>query len=281
MSIEFICEHCGETLRVEEYLGGQAIECYHCHGRVVIPQEGETAIIEFQCLSCGMKFRVPVGRAGSRTTCPECSAVLEVPLVEGTAAPPPLQTPDTRDVAPEVFEESAPAAPSPRIARHTPIGRPPIAPDAAQGAEESQDVLYVPPQQKVGVGVIFLLLGIAAAILIGVFVILKKQTPDPSKMPPLHARVKYDLARDALTITNAMGDPWHGVVITIRTRRGPYSFNVDKLAQRESVTIECGKFVGKGGEALDTTKTPGTDLIIMATCRDDVRRTEAVLTQRH
>ena len=40
MNIDFICEHCGKQLSVEDYMGTQQIDCYHCNQPVVVPSEG-------------------------------------------------------------------------------------------------------------------------------------------------------------------------------------------------------------------------------------------------
>jgi DNA-directed RNA polymerase subunit RPC12/RpoP len=275
MSIEFICEHCGGTLRVEDYLAGQTIECQHCRRPVAIPQEGVTAIIHFRCLACGEKFRVPHTLSGSRTKCPECGAVLEVPAT-GSEAPAPPEDAPAPPVADDTFDEPAPTVTAHRIARHSRKGRR-SAPGTQLDAAEPGDVLYVPSQQKMGVGMIILFVGIAALAVIALLVLLKK-TDAPERMPSLDAEVKFDPIRDVLIITNTMAEPWEGVVLTVRTRHGgEYTYNLERLAPREPLTLSCSRFTDDNGQALDNVKNPGDVLIIMARYGGRTHRREAVM----
>ncbi|HUW57322.1 MAG TPA: hypothetical protein VMZ92_11865 [Planctomycetota bacterium] len=279
MGIEFICEHCGKTLDVEEYLAGQRIECYHCHGPVVIPDEDEVAIIEFQCLGCGTEFRVPSSRAGSRTKCPKCEAMLVVPEPVGgmpvsRGAPAPAPTPE----AGLVYEDDLPAAP-PRtpLVRALQATRRPSPVKPGQPAEGEDEEFVAPPRSGVSAGWIIFFAALALFLVIAIGVFVAKREPSGARTPgssssrssgtryvQIFAQVKYNGILDVFQIVNATPDVWQDVTFTIETASGNYTVHRDVVAPNDPVTLEGKQFTDTGGTPFNVATTPGTHFVVTA-----------------
>ena len=280
MTIEFICEHCGKPLNIEEYLAGQQIECYHCRQRVVIPDEDEIAIIEFQCLGCGREFRVPASRSGGRTKCPKCEAVLVVPEPGGTVAPftqAAAGEPPPREVQP-VDEEEFPTLPprASRVRARRAAGRQPR--DArGEPDEDEEEELLAPPRSGVSAGwiIFFAALALFLVIAIGVFVARREPagagrstaTPRRTIGPEyvqIYARVKYNATLDIFQIINGTPDVWRNVTVTIETSSGNYTVHRDVVAPNDVLTLQGKDFTGAGGTTFDAKTMKGTHVVITA-----------------
>ena len=279
MTIEFICEHCGKTLDVEEYLAGQQIECYHCRQPVVIPDEDEVAIIEFQCLGCGTEFRVPASRVGSRTKCPKCEAKLVVPEPAGGA---PLSreaytAPPMTDTG-VVYEDDLPASP-PRtpLVRSLQAGRRAAAVAPGQPAEADEEDTVQPPRSGVSAGwiIFFAALALFMVVAIGVFISKREPSgrrgtgttgrrPSSTKYVQIYAQVKYNGILDVFQIVNATPDVWQDVTFTIETASGNYTVHRDVVAPKDPVTLEGKQFTGTGGTPFNAATMPGTHFVVTA-----------------
>jgi LPXTG-motif cell wall-anchored protein len=282
MDIEFVCEHCGRTLKVQDYLAGQATQCYHCKAPVVIPQEDEVAIIEFQCLGCGTQFRVPSSRAGTRTKCPKCEAVVAVPGVDGRmVAPPPVVPRETPVPEPQPAPVEEPLPPPPPIA-------PPQAMQRRRGgaglprggqasAEEGSDEEYLtPPKTGVQPVWIFLWVGVAVLLIIGIWMVAGNVRPtDQTGIgEKLLARIQYDQPLDAFVITNQSQEMWRDVNLTIETpEKTSYTYHMDILRPMEPVTVEGKQFLSKTGAAFDGTTMKGERVVVTAQLPSGTRGT--------
>ena len=279
MTIEFICEHCGKKLHVEEYLAGQQIECYHCHESVVIPEEDEVAIIGFQCLGCGTAFRVPASRAGSQAKCPKCEAVLTVPQPGGGTAPlvrPGAQEPPSRELEP-IYSEELPTLPprTPLVRALRAAGREPrTARDEPTGDDEEE--LVAPPKSRVSAGWIIFFAALALFLVIAIGVLVAKREPSgpggtavgprrpiSTQYVQIFARVKYSGSPlHIFEIVNGTPDVWRDVTLTIETSSGDYNVHRDVLAPNDRLTLEGRQFIGAGGTAFDPEKMQGKHLVI-------------------
>ncbi len=280
MTIEFICEHCGRMLNIEEYLAGQQIECYHCHELVVIPEEDEVAIIKFQCLGCGREFRVPASRAGSRAKCPNCEAMLVVPQPGGPAAAAPRaagEEPPPGELQP-LYEEELPTRPprAPRARALRPAGR---QPQTARGepTEGEEEEFVAPPKGGVSAGWIIFFAALALFLVIAIGVSVTKKEPRGAGGPAvgprrtigaqyvqIYARVKYNGALDVFQIVNGTPDVWRNVTFTIETSAGNYTVHRDVVAPNDVLTLQGKEFIGAGGTTFDAKTMRGTHVVITA-----------------
>jgi len=264
MNIDFVCEHCGKTLSLEDYLGGQSVECYYCHGPVVVPQEGEVGVIEFQCLGCGTSFRVPGRRAGSRAKCPKCQAVLVVPQASAGPGSPPRPTISSRrgETSQLIFEESLPplARARPVLQTHRGVGPPgPGVAGPPPRAAASGEEFVKPSQPRVKPGWIIFwvalgLLGVASLVLL----IAKRSREDQAaatRYVQILAKVNYKQGLDVFQIVNITADVWHEVTFTIETTSGDYFYRTDTLRPNEPLEVEGKRFTSKGGVAFDNSTT--------------------------
>jgi DNA-directed RNA polymerase subunit RPC12/RpoP len=284
MSIIFVCESCGKTLEMQEFLAGQQVECYHCHRPLVVPQEDQPTIIDFACLGCGTKYRVPASRAGARTKCTECGAVLEIP---GGETPPPIYQLQGQalPIQPTPGEETSEGSllddlPPPVPRRPMPGGRAartggahgpdvPVAPH--QQARPGDEMAYVAPPKKgasPGMVILWVCLGVFALLAV-VLILAKPGSRTPTQTPEdayerLWAKSIYNSAADVWVITNTMEENWSNVTFTLHAGGQTFTQSMDALASKQAATLYGDRFVSGAGVKFDTSM-PIADLTI--TCR--------------
>ena len=266
MNIEFICEHCGKRLSVEDYLGGQQIACYHCKQPVVIPHEGERTIIEFQCLGCGMPFRVPASKAGLRTKCPKCEAVLVVP---GESVPGPLMTEPGDERAPvlgeELVYEEELAAPPPPVTRRAPASRGSAArTPAARGDETAETAFYVPSSRKVGPAWIIFWVLLSVLLLGAIAMVVSRRGGDEEDFEPIRVGISYKSSLDVFEITNSTREPWTDVTMTFKSSAGDYSVHRSRIAPAETVSVHGTDFKDASGMTFKSNTVDKATLVITA-----------------
>lgn len=265
MAIEFVCEHCGRTLSVEDYLAGQRTECYHCHQPVVIPYEGEVAIIDFQCLGCGTPFRVPASRAGVRTRCPKCQAVLVVPQPGGPMPPLMDETAPLVPFEPLFAEELPPPVPRAPAAIPRRGGTPPPAYLTPAQAPPGEQELVTPPRSGVSAGWIIFWVALAAFAVIAVAMIVAKKRGRPrgdGAYQQIYAEVKYTEALDIFHIVNNTPDVWREVTLTIETASDSYAYRTDVVRPKEPFRLEGKQFVNRAGASFNHLTMRGERLVI-------------------
>ena len=248
MNIEFICEHCGKLLSVEEYQAGQQIACYHCSAPVVIPEEGQTTIIDFQCLGCGTEFRVPAAKAGTRTKCPNCSAVLVVPGASGTPGVKAVDAGTLPEATPVVADE-LPDLPPPVPCMRT---RPAAAASAVAPAPQDPEApLYIPPSSKVSAGwiIFWAVLAVFAVVAIG---LLLTRGGGEEEYDTLDVRIKYDPNLDILSITNESKSTWTDITLTLQAGEVKYVYRLDRLGPGEKTSPVLTKFRDDRGSAFSS-----------------------------
>jgi len=265
MDIEFVCEHCGKTLRVQDYLAGQSIACYHCQQPVVIPREGEVSDITFQCLGCGTEFRVPASRGGSRSKCPKCGAVLVVPDAGGPTPPPaiPVSREPAQYADEPVYEEALPTPPPPRARPRAAARRLPQT-GAPQQAEADEDQLVQPPKRGVSAGWIVFWVGVALVVVVVVGVVVTKTGQQEARVryARMDAHVKYTEGLDIFEVTNQDAVTWSNVTLAIETPFGDYVHQLGTLAPNQKASVDAKKFLNKNGAPFDSLKMTGSRFIV-------------------
>ena len=234
MDIEFVCEHCGKMLKVQEYLAGQTTDCYNCNQQVSVPQEASKAVIEFGCPGCGARFRVPSARAGSRTKCPKCQALLTVPSAAPAARPAAAQ----------------PAEPSGYALQGAPT---PVRGRAAQPQQQADGkAVFVPKRSTTSMGMMFFWVGVGALLIIGL-IMLAVRGGGPGgpgiggSYEKLEVDPKFDGASNRLLITNTGRDAWTNVTVTIVSGGVKYSTTLESMTPTEQKAIEGDTLKGPAG----------------------------------
>lgn len=264
MDIEFVCEHCGGILKIQEHLSGQSIECYHCHGMVVVPAAGERAVIEFQCLGCGSPFRVPGSRAGSRTKCPKCGAVLVVPDGSRVVAPPPETSLRSEEPpSPSAANEYLPPPVKSYVRRHGSYRDRRVGTRSGSSGQEGDEDVIAPPADRVPVGMILFWVALGAMLLVGFMLYLNSTDKSGRSGTQLTGYVRYNEASGFFIIRNDDPFQWRSTTVTIRTTAGDYVMNAGDMSPGQALTPDSKQFSGPGGAWSFATAAP-THIIVRA-----------------
>jgi predicted RNA-binding Zn-ribbon protein involved in translation (DUF1610 family) len=238
MDIEFVCEHCGKMLKVQEYLAGQTTDCYNCGQPVMVPQEATKAVIEFGCPGCGARFRVPSARSGSRTKCPKCQALLTVPGAAAQAAP--------RSAAPAAETSSTYAVqqtPAPIRSR--------MAQTMAAPQADGKPAVFTPKRNTTSMGMMFFWIAVGAMLLIALILLAVRGGgpggPPGGSYEKLDVDVKYRATENVFQIVNNSSDTWQSVKLTIDAGGSSFIAIRPEIGAKQNVLVNGGEFSGPGG----------------------------------
>ncbi|MEN8128289.1 MAG: hypothetical protein ABFR90_10880 [Planctomycetota bacterium] len=98
--IRFMCEHCGQKIRVADTAAGKKGRCPHCKQLITIPElalpdlipaasgsRPAQTMIDYECQICCNALRSPKQEQGQTRECPHCGCFVEVPVSQKRTIP--------------------------------------------------------------------------------------------------------------------------------------------------------------------------------------------------